>query len=375
MNLDAIKQPALILDEQRCRRNIQQMARKVAAQQIVLRPHFKTHQSIRIGEWCREEGIQAITVSSVGMAQYFAKAGWDDITIAFPVNLRELEDIVALSSQVRLSLLVLDPETVSRLGNAVSNTLSLWIKIDVGTHRTGLLPDDFVTIGQITDAIGQFPNLSFEGFLAHAGHSYQTRSKEEAQRVYDASLRLLLNLKQKYASVFPHLKISLGDTPGASMVDSFGEVDELRPGNYIFYDLMQQQIGACGFDDIAVALACPVVATHTDRLQWIIYGGAIHFSKDFLQLTTGEKCFGRMVNEDGRSWSVDQVEKNPFLVSLSQEHGVVQCSEETFQLYKPGDISLWLPVHSCLTAESAGGYVTATGENLDHYHRERIKQL
>lgn len=159
------------------------------------------------------------------------------------------------------------------------------------------------------------------------------------------------------------------------MVDTFGEVDELRPGNFVFYDLMQQEIGACDWDDIAVALACPVVAVHPDRLQWIIYGGAIHFSKDFLQMSSGEKCFGRMVDMDSPSWSVNRVETNPYLVSLSQEHGVVQCSAETFHQCKPGDLSLWLPVHSCLTAEAVGGYSTTTGEKIDHFHRERMIQL
>ena len=372
MYLNEITRPALILDEHRCRRNIQRMVHKVSEQGILLRPHFKTHQSVRIGEWCRDEGIHAITVSSVGMAMYFANSGWNDITIAFPVNLREVGDIISLSSQIQVGLLVLDSETVTKLGKATTNELALWVKIDVGTHRTGLQPNDFSGIDQIIETIRRFPNLSFQGFLAHAGHSYLTRNKEEAKQVYDTSLGLMLQLKEKYVTSFPQIKISLGDTPGASMVDTFGEVDELRPGNFVFYDLMQQEIGACDWDDIAVALACPVVAIHPDRLQWIIYGGAIHFSKDFLQMSSGEKCFGRMVDMNTETWSVSRVASNPNLVSLSQEHGVVQCSAETFHLCKPGDISLWLPVHSCLTAEAAGEYVMTNGEKVDHFHRERI---
>jgi D-serine deaminase-like pyridoxal phosphate-dependent protein len=218
-----------------------------------------------------------------------------------------------------------------------------------------------------------YPQLSFAGFLAHAGHTYQSRSVTEVQRIYDHSLGALLDLKKKYIAAFPGLRISLGDTPGASMVERFGPVDELRPGNFVFYDLMQEEIGACQMDDIAVAMACPVVAVHPERKQWIIYGGAIHFSKDFLQMQDGRKCFGRMVDISGDSWEAANARSNPILVSLSQEHGVVQCSEHNFDLCRPGDISLWLPVHSCLTADAMGTYINTQGAPIDHYRRRVYK--
>jgi D-serine deaminase-like pyridoxal phosphate-dependent protein len=126
-------------------------------------------------------------------------------------------------------------------------------------------------------------------------------------------------------------------------------------------------------NDIAVAMACPVVAIHPERKQWIIYGGGIHFSKDFLTMADGTKCFGRMVHHDEKGWSAKNELQNPFLISLSQEHGVVQCNDETFSLYKPGDLSFWLPVHSCMTADAMGAYVTTDGIPVDHY-RQRLNR-
>jgi D-serine deaminase-like pyridoxal phosphate-dependent protein len=104
-------------------------------------------------------------------------------------------------------------------------------------------------------------------------------------------------------------------------------------------------------------------------LQWIIYGGAIHFSKDSLLLNAEKKCFGRMVDAEDISWSVENTTENPYLISLSQEHGVVQCNERNFHMHKPGDLSLWLPVHSCLTADAMGEYITLTGDPIDHYRK------
>ena len=143
MFLDTISQPTLILDERRCKANIQRLCQKAREQGVVLRPHFKTHQSRMIGQWFREEGIDQITVSSVGMAQYFADAGWQDITIAFPVNIRQMQEIKDLAARVKLGLLVLDPDTIDFLGSNLSVPVSIWMKIDVGTHRTGIRPEEY----------------------------------------------------------------------------------------------------------------------------------------------------------------------------------------------------------------------------------------
>ena len=83
------------------------MAGKAHANRLVFRPHFKTHQSHLIGQWFREEGVTKITASSLSMAAYFAEDGWDDITVAFPVNIREMDtinELARVSAVIRTSL-------------------------------------------------------------------------------------------------------------------------------------------------------------------------------------------------------------------------------------------------------------------------------
>jgi D-serine deaminase-like pyridoxal phosphate-dependent protein len=369
MDLDGIHKPTLLLDPHRCKSNIQRLIEKARAQRVTLRPHFKTHQSRLVGKWFREESIDTITVTSVDMANFFAKDGWKDIIIAFPVNIRQIDEIIGLAAKVSLGLVVVDEDTINTLGQKLKHTVNVWIKIDVGTHRTGIEANASGIIGNLLLKISSYAHLKFAGFLAHAGHTYQGRSKTEVQRIYDQSLDIVVSLKQKYIDAFPGLKLSLGDTPGASMVSQFGPVDELRPGNFVFYDLMQEEIGACTMDDIAVAMACPVVAVHPERLQWIIYGGGIHFSKDFLLMEDGKKYFGRMVSVDTSSWTTKGVKENPYIASLSQEHGVVQCTNENFNKCRPGDLTLWLPVHSCMTADAMGEYTSTDGGIIDHYRQ------
>lgn len=371
---ESITQPTLLLDPLRCKTNIRKVAEKAMTQGFELRPHFKTHQSHTIGSWFRDEGINKITVSSVGMASFFAMNDWNDITVAFPVNIRQIATINELCERINLGLLVEDPATVDFLGKHLTGKASIWIKIDVGTHRTGIAAEDVPIVDHILNSIGDYSNLIFKGFLGHSGHTYQSHSVDEVSRIHQNALTIMQRLKTKYQGVYPDLKISLGDTPGISMLDNMGEVDELRPGNFVFYDLQQLEIGSCNVDDIAIAMACPVVAVHPERNQWIIYGGGIHFAKDFLTFKDGKKCFGRFVRQEHNSWTTADVLTNPFLISISQEHGVVQCTDETFNLCKPGDISLWLPVHSCMTADCMGAYLSTDNHMIDHY-REHLWPL
>ena len=88
--LDQIDQPTLVVDEMITRRNIERMVTRAHKNNVSFRPHFKTHQSAEVGEWFREKGVNKITVSSVEMAEYFALHGWQDITIAFSINIRQL---------------------------------------------------------------------------------------------------------------------------------------------------------------------------------------------------------------------------------------------------------------------------------------------
>jgi D-serine deaminase-like pyridoxal phosphate-dependent protein len=124
--------------------------------------------------------------------------------------------------------------------------------------------------------------------------------------------------------------------------------DEIRPGNFVFYDVMQYHIGSCLLDDIAVAVSCPVVSVYRDRNEIIIYGGAVHLSKEFIEADNGFKLFGYVVKFTKNGWSSPL--PGTYVSSLSQEHGTVKMPEKFISKFKPGDVLGILPVHSCLTA-------------------------
>ena len=341
------KKPTLIIDTLKVKRNIEKMFRKTAKSKVVFRPHFKTHQSAEIGEIFRKKEVDKITVSSVSMAEYFANHGWNDITIAFPVNLLEINEINKLASDISLNLLVESSFSAKFLTEYLTHCAGIFIKIDTGYHRTGIDAHNYEEINSIIEIIKTAEHLYFKGFLAHAGHTYSAKSVSEIEEIYQTSVAILTKLKKKYVPVFPELIISYGDTPSCSIIEDFSGVDEIRPGNFVYYDVMQYQIGSCATDDIAVVVACPVVAVHPERSEVVIYGGAIHLSKEFITDNDGKKSYGLVVHLDKNGWG--QPIEEAYVSSISQEHGIVKIKRKDLLKFKPGDLIGILPVHSCLT--------------------------
>jgi D-serine deaminase-like pyridoxal phosphate-dependent protein len=356
---DLIDQPTLLINEDIAKRNIAAMTTKVTQAGVRFRPHFKTHQSAEIGEWFRALGVGQITVSSVDMAEYFADNGWDDILIAFSLNIRQIARIEALAKRIHLSLLVENLEAVEALSNLENINLDVWMKIDAGAHRTGIDWQDVRRTTDLAVAITAHHNLQFRGLLTHSGNTYHCDGREEVIKAFREGVDHLNILRSNLKNLgFDGLQISVGDTPGCSLCGDFSGIDELRPGNFVFYDAQQFQAGSCDYDQIAVAVACPVVAIHPERREVVIYGGAIHLSKDFL-MVENEPSFGLAAFAGTQGWG-SPIE-GAIVRSLSQEHGVLRFKGNQFDQLHIGDLVYILPAHSCLTVQALRKCTTLFG--------------
>ena len=357
------KTPALLLDASRARLNVRRMAEKARRLGLRFRPHFKTHQSAGVGRMFREYGVEAITVSSVDMARYFAEDGWNDILIAFPVNVREVEDIRELAAGVRLGLLVESPEAVRRLAGTWPGSVDAWLKIDVGANRAGIEWDDLELAVAVAREVTALGPLRLRGLLTHNGQTYLARTPAELGAVHDESLKRLRAVREALAGRgFGGLEISVGDTPSAKRLEDFAGVDEIRPGNFVFNDVMQLELGTCGEDEIAVAVACPVVALHPRRAEAVIYGGGIHLSKESLVTRGGEEIFGRVCLSEGDGWSGALAATA--VTSISQEHGIVRTTPDVLARLRIGDLLAVLPVHSCMTVNLWPEYLALDGVRI-----------
>lgn len=367
MNHSSLSRPTLLLRKAICRTNIRRMAQKAAEHDLQFKPHMKTHQSAEIGEWLRDYGTEAITVSSVSMAAHFARHGWHDITIAFPCNLREVAYIDSLAGNVSLTLLVNTLFTARTLQKKLTHPVGVYIELDTGAGRTGLRPSEVTRITPLIDYLTgkETDMLQWKGFYSHPGHSYNARSEKDIRAVHQSVLNAIRSLRNELDSVYGPFEVCIGNTPCCSTGTDFRGVDAISPGNFVFYDLMQARIGSCSTSDIATAVACPVVDRYTDRNQLAIYGGAIHFSKESLT-ENGATHYGLAACAKEQAWSVP--DPGTYLMRLSQEHGLVQCSSRIFERFSIGDIITILPVHSCLTAHLLGRFqLMKSGDKIEQF--------
>lgn len=363
MDIGRIRKPTILLDEEKARVNIARMAEKADSANIKFRPHFKTHQSAAVGEWFRDAGVDSITVSSVTMCRYFMKNGWNDITIAFPANPAEIEEINALAGQIRLNLLVTDYEQLAAFAWQINAEVGIYVKIDTGSRRSGVDWNHYGDIVRIAELVNEIPSLRMEGFLSHSGNAYNARSTEGVLAIFNDSRDKLLHTRDTLP--LNNMKISIGDTPSCSIATDFSGIDEIRPGNFVFYDIMQAQIGACKMTDIAIAVACPVVSVNRHHDELVLYGGAVHLSKDYILNDDGTKNFGQVVLLTDQGW-----EDNPIighLRAVSQEHGIVSISGDEGKKLSPGNIVAVIPAHSCLTVDLLRRFTTLDGKEITDF--------
>ncbi len=226
--MDRIR-PTYLINPDICKANIRAMTDKASRAGVAFRPHFKTHQSRLIGRWFRDAGVSRITVSSLSMADYFQRDGWSDITIAFPVNVPEIDLINRLAGTITLGLLVEDGESVTHLDRELANPVDIYIKIDSGYHRTGLEKQDLPEIRKIIEAVHGSRKMHFKGLITHAGHTYQASSPDEIRRIADSSMIIMREIRNDLKSSAPECMLSVGDTPACSLLDHFPGMDEIRP--------------------------------------------------------------------------------------------------------------------------------------------------
>lgn len=359
--LDQITSPTLLINEKITRANIQRMADKAARYGKKLVPHWKTAQSHEIGSWAKEYGIKEVTASSIKLAEYLCGQGWENIHIAFPFNVLEIPRLNYLSVKQSLSVQIVNPVTAQKLADELAHEVGFFIEIDAGYGRTGVHITDFGTMEKIIRIAASSDKLKFKGFYLHPGHTYYTPDKDG---IYDQSRQALHMLKIKYQSEFPNLVTRVGDTPGCAVTEDFGDIDELGPGNFVFFDLMQFELGSCSKEDIAVCLAVPVVDISYERKEILIHGGGVHLAKDVLIDANGNKNFGEVVFLNESGWTIPA--DRSYVKSVSQEHGLIKASDSLFGSVKVGDLLGILPVHSCMTADCMGEYLSLNGKWIDH---------
>lgn len=363
--LGTLETPALVLDMDKVERNVSRLTSRIARLGARLRPHVKTAKSIDVVRHTVPDDRAPITVSTIREAEYFADAGFVDITYAVGLAPDKIPRIAALCERGVDAKVVLDTlEQAHALVAAAGNGRmpAALIEIDCDGHRGGLEPDDS-TIVEIADLLRD-GGVEMRGVVTHAGESYGCRNGEglaEAAQNERAAAVASAGLLRSRGHRCP--EVSVGSTPTAHFARDLDGVTEVRAGVFMFFDLVMNGIGVCGIEDIALSVLATVIGRKPERGWILVDAGWMAMSRD--------RGTARQSVDQGYGLVCD-LAGNPYpdliMSDASQEHGILSIrpgSATTLPALPIGARIRILPNHACATAAQHDLYHVIRSDRSD----------
>jgi D-serine deaminase-like pyridoxal phosphate-dependent protein len=339
--------PTLLLDLEKLQQNIDETARFARERNVQLRPHIKTHKSIKIAQMQLESGALGITVAKIGEAEVMAAAGIMDILIAYPISsgqkINKLVDLLEKGVQLKVSVDSL--EQLRYLQKGIEGTpfiMEVWIKVNSGLNRCGVEPGQ--EAAELAKTIQSLANLRLGGIFTHAGQSYGASSFSEIEEIGRREAAAVVESALECERVGIPIPVrSVGSTPTYKISGSVEGITEVRPGNAVFFDAIQVGLGTTTIENCALTLLASVVGTYKDRIVF----------------DTGSKslCLDKGAHGNNTVQGYGTVIGHPevMIERLSEEHGVAVLSKET-GLALTDKVQI-IPNHACTVVNQFDEYV------------------
>ena len=135
-----LETPALLLDLDIMTANLASTAARLRGRGIALRPHAKTHKSAEIARRQLDHGAVGLTVATIGEAEVFARHGFTDLFIAYPVFATgtKAARLAELARRVNLRIGVESAAGAQALARALASVTGPGARR--GAHRDRLRP-------------------------------------------------------------------------------------------------------------------------------------------------------------------------------------------------------------------------------------------
>jgi D-serine deaminase-like pyridoxal phosphate-dependent protein len=335
--------PSLIVDEVALRANIAQMQSVCDANGVALWPHVKTHKTVEIARLQLLAGAQGLTCAKLGEAEALLVCGVRRLFVAYPLvdvryakRLRFLAD--HLDELVLAATSLYQVEALGRVLDAAGISVSVLVAIDSGLHREGARTAE--QAAALVRFVRQHKQMRLRGLFTHEGHTYGATSKEQsvqnAQTVHAQLLQVLQDLGEPGLTLWP------GSSMTAQAMASLPDVYAVRPGAYVFGDLL---LSATGFTP-----ALFVLATVVDRP-----------SPELALVDAGSKTLSSDKTPNGVHARL-QDEGDMYVGRVSEEHGWV-FGPNVGRL-GVGNRGLWIPAHACPVVNLANELTVMNGEQV-----------
>ncbi|SHI34498.1 D-TA family PLP-dependent enzyme [Pseudozobellia thermophila] len=347
-NTEGVVSPALLVYPERIRQNIQTMLGMSQGPDF-LRPHVKTHKTAEIVNLQLEQGIYKFKCATIAEAELLARCGAPDVLLAMqPVgaNIERFLKLVENYPKTQFSALVDHPIIVERMGRRArekNRPVSLWMDINTGMDRTGILPDETgIELYRKMHAHSHIEAMGLHTYDGHIGNTDVARREEECQKAFDLVLALRDTLAAEGIEV-PN--VVAGGSPTFPF-HARREGVEASPGTTLLWDAGYARLYPEMDFLPAAVLFTRIISKPAKGILCTDLG---HKS------IAPEMPFPRVRFLDKADWQQK---------GQSEEHFVIEC--ENSDKYPIGDTAYALPVHICPTvAKYARLQVVSEGEIVD----------
>jgi len=307
--------PFLIMEEEIVKRNIRRIQDYADHHGFAVRPHTKTHKSLRLARMQLDSGAIGLAVAKVAEAEVMAKLDPLDLTVAYPaVGITRAERLAKLSLIQKINVAVDSEYHLNELSNeAVKHgaTIGIQVMFDAGLHRCGTAdPGRIVRLAQYAE---EHAGLRFDGIQMYLGHLYGEAVKDpqnfnRINRLWEPVYKALCA-----AGLAPET-ISSGSTPSLFDTHRVRHVNEIRVGTAVLNDYFVLKFDHCILNDCAARVVATVVSDAAAGRVIIDAGSKALSAKQLLRHETLE--MGYIVEyPDAR------------IFRLHEEHGWVDVSQ------------------------------------------------
>lgn len=326
--------PCLIVDSETLSRNLEGLQRYAQQHGLSVRPHAKTHKSLRIAQSQVTWGSRGLSVAKVGEAEVLSQV-CDDLLIAYPaIDAHRCDRIAKLARKVQLRVAVDSRECVDALASAAlrhDSIIGILVDQDVGFHRTGITSSEAV-VDLARYIVSQKESLRFDGIFFYPGH-IAAPSDQQAELMKQIDVKLQATIKFCQEHGIEVNVVSGGSTPTAFQSHLITCQTEIRPGTYVFNDMNTVRGGFCDLEQCAAVVIATVVSNAVAG-KAVIDAGTKALASDRNTILP-DSGFGHVIEYPDAK-----------IVRLSEEHGEIDLSD---CVSKPrlGEKVAIIPNHIC----------------------------
>ena len=231
--------PALIMDLDVVRANLQFMMQRLATMKARLRPHVKCQKSPELARLQVDAGAIGVCTATVWEAIVMSRSGIQDVLIANQVGGREkIAALAEVAKEGHLTVAIDHVQNTEDLSTAVHSAgskLDVLIEVDVGMGRGGVRSaDEAVTLAQ---HVAKLPGLRLRGVQGYEGHCMLEPDREVRIQKARAAMDYLGNVIDRLAAAgFGCEVVSSGGTGTYDITGNNPRVTEIQAGSYVFMD-------------------------------------------------------------------------------------------------------------------------------------------